>query len=101
MQYADAETVIRQLLLERAALMIWANDVHAVLSACEGLLVPVPSFPRGAIVGMAIGILVILFVVQQFGTRRIGTSFSPIITIWFIFNASVVRTTPPWLRLHW
>ena len=41
------------------------------------------------IVIIAIVILIVLFVIQQFGTGVIGSSFSPIILIWFIFNIGI------------
>ncbi|KAK9866820.1 hypothetical protein WJX84_006444 [Apatococcus fuscideae] len=61
----------------------------SVVSACEGLQVPVPSFPRGAIDGMSIGILVLLFAIQRYGTKFVGAVFSPIVTLWLLANMAV------------
>ena len=51
--------------------------------------VVIPSFSREAIVGMSVGIIVALFLAQQFGTNRIAFFFSPIITLWLIANAVI------------
>ena len=41
------------------------------------------------IVVISIVILIMLFLIQQFGTGVIGSTFSPIILIWFIFNTII------------
>ncbi|KAK9861228.1 hypothetical protein WJX84_010206, partial [Apatococcus fuscideae] len=61
----------------------------SVVSACEGLQVPLPSFSRGAIDGMAIGILVLLFAIQRYGTKFVGAIFSPVVSLWLIANFAV------------
>ena len=38
---------------------------------------------------MAIGILVLLFGIQRFGTRIVGAIFSPIVGLWLIANFAV------------
>jgi KUP system potassium uptake protein len=37
------------------------------------------------IMWISVGILIILFQIQRFGTDKIGYSFAPIIIIWFFF----------------
>ncbi|GMP75177.1 hypothetical protein CsSME_00032370 [Camellia sinensis var. sinensis] len=37
------------------------------------------------IVGISIRILVCLFMVQRFGTNKVGYNFAPIICVWFLF----------------
>src|SRR5215204_1073972 len=61
----------------------------SVTSAVEGLKqVPVLSnVTQPTIVGIVIGILTILFFIQQFGTEFIGKFFGPIMTCWFIMLA--------------
>ena len=52
----------------------------SVASAIEGLRIINPQIPTVPIV---IGILMLLFSVQHFGTRIVGRSFGPIMLIWF------------------
>lgn len=44
---------------------------------------------RGTIDGISIAILVVLFGVQQFGTSKVGSAFSPIVTVWLLANAVI------------
>ena len=41
------------------------------------------------IVIIAIVIIILLFMAQQFGTGVVGSAFSPVILIWFIFNTVI------------
>jgi KUP system potassium uptake protein len=61
----------------------------SVTSAVEGLKqIPVLSnVTQPTIVGIVIGILTILFFIQQFGTEFIGKFFGPIMACWFIMLA--------------
>ncbi|MBN9380982.1 MAG: KUP/HAK/KT family potassium transporter [Chitinophagaceae bacterium] len=54
----------------------------SVASAIEGLQA---IYPHMETEGLVIGILVLLFVFQQFGTDRIGKVFGPVMVIWFTF----------------
>ncbi|MEP6925625.1 MAG: KUP/HAK/KT family potassium transporter, partial [Pyrinomonadaceae bacterium] len=54
----------------------------SVSSAIEGLRIYSPDIPTIPIV---IGILVLIFVAQQFGTQIIGRFFGPVMLIWFTF----------------
>ena len=54
----------------------------SVLSAVEGLALNAPNLHRW-IVPITIVILILLFVVQQWGTSTIGNTFAPIMFIWF------------------
>lgn len=61
----------------------------SVTSAIEGLSnVPAlaSSFVPGSplILGIVIGIMILLFFFQQFGTKVVGSSFGPIMLLWFI-----------------
>src|SRR5580700_6998107 len=61
----------------------------SVTSAIEGLR-QMPAFryiDQSTIVYLVIGILVILFFLQQFGTESIGKLFGPIMFIWFTMLA--------------
>jgi KUP system potassium uptake protein len=75
----------------------------SVSSAIEGLLIFKPDLDTVPIV---IGILVALFVSQQFGTQQLGKAFGPIMLVWFTFigvigamalvgNVSVLRAVNP------
>ncbi|PTM23896.1 potassium transporter Kup [Lactobacillus sp. PFC-70] len=44
---------------------------------------------QGLVLGIVTGILVGLFVIQRFGTARIGRSFGPIMLLWFSFIGGV------------
>lgn len=63
----------------------------SVSSAVEGLKqVPVlSSISQTTIVYIVIGILTVLFFIQQFGTAFIGKFFGPIMTFWFIMLAAL------------
>ena len=54
----------------------------SVLSAVEGLDVAAPSL-RDLVVPIAVTIVTLLFVVQRWGTSRIGTLFGPVMGLWF------------------
>ena len=43
----------------------------------------------GAIVGIALAIICLLFFIQRFGTRVVGIAFSPIILLWLLCNAMI------------
>ena len=61
----------------------------SVASAIEGLGA-VPALAKdmvpgsGLIIGIVIGIMVLLFMFQQFGTKVVGGAFGPIMLIWFV-----------------
>jgi KUP system potassium uptake protein len=53
-----------------------------VVSAVEGLTLVYPSVT--SIIPIVLVIIALLFVVQQFGTKLIGSSFGPIMFFWFL-----------------
>jgi KUP system potassium uptake protein len=55
----------------------------SVLSAVEGLNVVSPGLHE-LVLPVAISILVLLFVLQRFGSQKIGNSFGPIMVGWFV-----------------
>ena len=55
----------------------------SVLSAVEGLEI-VTHRLQDLVVPITVGILIALFVVQRFGTHRIGTVFGYVMLIWFL-----------------
>lgn len=70
--------------------MVMADGVltpaQSVLGAIQGLEVVKPDLSVSAIVGITCAILVLLFLIQPFGTTKLGTSFAPIVTIWLLLN---------------
>jgi KUP system potassium uptake protein len=55
----------------------------SILSAVEGLEVATPVFSPW-VVPISIVILIVLFVIQQRGTDRVGRLFGPVMVVWFI-----------------
>ena len=55
----------------------------SVLGAIEGLQVATPIF-EPYVVYITIAILAVLFIVQKFGTGRVGTVFAPVMIVWFV-----------------
>ncbi len=53
----------------------------SISSAVEGLKI---NYPTLHTVPIVIGILILLFFFQQFGTRVVGNTFGPIMSIWFV-----------------
>jgi KUP system potassium uptake protein len=76
----------------------------SISSAVEGLNIYFPDTP---VIPIVIGIVVVLFSIQQFGTVLIGKFFGPIMLIWFAFlgfigfiniaeNTAVLQAFNPW-----
>jgi len=59
----------------------------SVLSAVEGLHVTVPAISH-LVIPIAAVILVGLFLVQRYGTGRVGVLFGPIMVLWFVVLAA-------------
>ncbi|GAA1446198.1 potassium transporter Kup [Leifsonia poae] len=59
----------------------------SVLSAVEGLQVTVPSIAH-LIIPISAVILIGLFVVQRFGTGKVGGLFGPVMVLWFVVLAA-------------
>lgn len=62
------------------------TPAQSVLGAVQGLRVANPDISTPTIIGVSCAILIALFLVQPFGTSRLGTSFAPIVTVWLLFN---------------
>jgi KUP system potassium uptake protein len=52
----------------------------SISSAVEGIK---NIYPQTPVIPIVVGIIVVLFMVQQFGTQAIGKLFGPIMIIWF------------------
>ncbi|CAO2841912.1 unnamed protein product [Amaranthus hypochondriacus] len=80
----------------------------SVLSATTGLKGASPSFTDEMVVWISVVILIFLFLVQRFGTDKVGYSFAPILCIWFTLNAiigihnfvkydpTIIKAVNPW-----
>ena len=55
-----------------------ARSVHG---AVQGLNVVAPSILNGTVVGATAGSLVLLLLIQSFGTSKLATAFAPIVII--------------------
>jgi KUP system potassium uptake protein len=55
----------------------------SVLSAVEGLNVVSPGV-HNVILPIGVAILIVLFMVQRFGTHRVGRLFGPVMMLWFV-----------------
>lgn len=62
--------------------------IHVTILGCQFYLTLLIS-STGQIAGIAIGILIVLFLVQRFGTDKVGYTFGPVIFIWFILIAGI------------
>jgi KUP system potassium uptake protein len=60
----------------------------SVLSAVEGLDVAMPSLSH-LVVPLCLVILFALFMVQRFGTSKVGIAFGPIMLVWFLVIAGL------------
>ncbi len=80
----------------------------SISSAIEGLRIYEPNLQTIPIV---IGIIFILFVIQQFGTKAIGKFFGPMMTLWFLMigiiglfhlmdNLTVLKALNPYYAVH-
>ncbi|CAI8615070.1 unnamed protein product [Vicia faba] len=61
----------------------------SVLSAVGGIKEAASSITENQIVMISVVILIGLFMVQRFGTDKVGYSFAPIICIWFALIAGI------------
>jgi KUP system potassium uptake protein len=79
-----------------------------VVSAVEGLHLTLPQLP---VIPVALAIITLLFLIQQFGTATIGKSFGPMMFIWFLMlgtlgvnqiiqNPVVLKAFNPWYAIN-
>jgi KUP system potassium uptake protein len=75
-----------------AVSMVMADGVltpaQSVLGAVQGLSVVSSNISNSVVVGVSCAILVVLFLIQPFGTTKLASSFAPIVIIWLGFNGS-------------
>nr|TKV92757.1 hypothetical protein SEVIR_9G181400v2 [Setaria viridis] len=61
----------------------------SVLSAVGGLKEKAPYLTTDEIVWITVGILVLLFAIQRFGTDKVGYLFAPVILLWLLLIGGV------------
>ncbi|PWZ40390.1 Potassium transporter 22 [Zea mays] len=61
----------------------------SVLSAVGGLKEKAPNLTTDQIVWITVGILVLLFAVQRFGTHKVGYLFAPVVLLWLLLIGGV------------
>lgn len=63
------------------------TPAQSVLGAVQGLEVVAPGISKSTIIGTTCGILILLFIIQPFGTEKLAVTFAPIVIVWLGFNA--------------
>jgi KUP system potassium uptake protein len=61
----------------------------SVTSAVEGLRALMPGISTDTIITIVIGILLALFIFQQFGSSVVGKTFGPVMMVWFVFIGAI------------
>ncbi|KAJ1270792.1 hypothetical protein BS78_06G078900 [Paspalum vaginatum] len=61
----------------------------SVLSAVSGIREKAPSLSQTEVVWISVAILLMLFSVQRFGTDKVGYTFAPVISVWFLLIAGI------------
>lgn len=62
------------------------TPAQSVLGAIQGLEIVKPDIGSPTIIGVSCAIIVLLFLIQPFGTTKLATSFAPIVIVWLLFN---------------
>ncbi|CAL4934538.1 unnamed protein product [Urochloa decumbens] len=65
------------------------NPPISVLAAVNGLKLRAPHLTKDAEVWITVGILVVFFSVQRFGTDKIGYTFAPVVTVWLLLIGGI------------
>ncbi|NP_001148930.1 potassium transporter 17 [Zea mays] len=103
---AMAQAVITYLVLVGTCMVMGDGALTpsiSVLSAVQGIQSRSSSIKQGHVVLLCVVILVILFLFQQYGTSKVGFTFSPIMLVWFALIAStglynIIKHYPPVLK---
>ncbi|EED18102.1 potassium transporter, putative [Talaromyces stipitatus ATCC 10500] len=64
------------------------TPAQSLLGAIQGITVVNSSLSSSTVVGVSCGIIVLVFLIQPFGTGKIANTFAPIVIIWMFFNLS-------------
>lgn len=80
--------------------MLDSENFHVSSNLCKGLKVVAPNISTSTIIGVTCAILILLFLIQPFGTSKLGTTYAPIVVVWLSFNFSFgIYVGLPILRL--
>ncbi|KAI9495852.1 potassium transporter-domain-containing protein [Zychaea mexicana] len=89
------------------------TPAQSVIGAIQGLRVEAPQITIEARTGISEVILILIFLIQGFGTTKIGVTYAPIVIIWLLLNlscgiysvikydASVFQAFSPYWIYHW
>ncbi|CAF3143821.1 unnamed protein product [Rotaria sp. Silwood2] len=83
----------------------------SILSAFEGLVIVKPSL-ESWVVRLSVIVIILLFLIQRWGSSRIGIFFGPIMILWFILLATIgiwritykpviFKALNPWEAMHY
>ncbi|KAF3430997.1 hypothetical protein FNV43_RR25727 [Rhamnella rubrinervis] len=61
----------------------------SVLSAIDGVRAPFPSITKTMVEAISAAVLIVIFLLQKFGTSRVSFLFSPIMGAWTLFTPIV------------
>uniref|UniRef100_A0ACD5XWX8 Uncharacterized protein n=1 Tax=Avena sativa TaxID=4498 RepID=A0ACD5XWX8_AVESA len=61
----------------------------SVLSAVSGIREKAPGLTQSQVVLISVAVLFMIFSVQRFGTDKVGYTFAPVISVWFILIAGI------------
>ncbi|KAL7152065.1 hypothetical protein ABFS83_04G073000 [Erythranthe nasuta] len=61
----------------------------SVLSSMGGLKLATKAMTQDTIVWTSVGILIFLFMIQRFGTDKVGYTFAPVLTLWFLLISGI------------
>ncbi|KAI9844643.1 MAG: hypothetical protein M1838_002098 [Thelocarpon superellum] len=64
------------------------TPAQSVLGAIQGLTVANANINNATIVGVSCAILILLYLIQPFGTSKLASGFAPVVIIWLLFNLS-------------
>ncbi|KAJ5300441.1 uncharacterized protein N7443_005443 [Penicillium atrosanguineum] len=62
------------------------TPAQSILGAIQGITVVNPNISSSTVVGVSCAILVLVFLIQPFGTSKIASTFAPIVIVWMLFN---------------
>jgi KUP system potassium uptake protein len=62
------------------------TPAQSVLGAIQGLTVASSNITTSTIIGVSCAILILLFLVQPFGTTKVASAWAPIVIVWLLFN---------------
>ncbi|KUL82047.1 hypothetical protein ZTR_10058 [Talaromyces verruculosus] len=64
------------------------TPAQSLLGAIQGITVVNSDISQSTVVGVSCAIIVLVFLIQPFGTGKIANTFAPIVILWMFFNLS-------------